>query len=197
MPINDYDNDVAQAVIHSSWCRRFNCHLHDTYYELIPSTGCSSCHVVCPVCFGALHAERGCNPTFACPAEGCENKIIGHCCFSPSVEKNRDGTLINNQPPIPGRREFHRKPDENIDAVRVYHNRTLEFQKQHIVLSTSFLSDNQKEFNTVSVEVPLEDHCEDYDEVMQMKLLAISTNGSTRIFGHISGSIRNQTKSCL
>ena len=155
-------------------CARCSNYLHDTYYDLLPSNDVLSCHVVCPVCFGALHAARGCNSTFACPATGCNNKIIGHCCFSPSVEKNIDGTLINTQSPIPGPTTYHAEPDKNIDAVRLYLDRSLTFQKEHIVISTSHLSESNKELRTVSVEVPYNDHCEEYNDELQNKLLAIS-----------------------
>lgn len=70
-----------------SMCGRF---LADNYYQLVPRDSEVSCHDVCPMCFGTLHATRGCKPYFDCPAESCNNIITGHICCFTFIEKGSD-----------------------------------------------------------------------------------------------------------
>jgi hypothetical protein len=151
-----------------SRCRRF---LADNYYQLLPRDIGTPCHDVCPMCFGELHAERGCNPSFVCPAKSCSNIITGHNCHSTFIEKSSDGDGHYTDQLFTETR--YEELDEHIDATRIYRNQPVDYQDDHILVTTSYLApDNATK--TASVNVPYRVHCEDYEDHVKTSLLVIS-----------------------
>jgi hypothetical protein len=63
--------------------------------------------------------------------------------------------------------------DEHIDATRIYCNQPVDYQDDHILVTTLYLApDNTTKM--VSVNAPYRVHCEDYEDHVKTSLLVIS-----------------------
>ena len=162
-----------------SMCGRF---LADNYYQLVPRDSEVSCHDVCPMCFGTLHATRGCKPYFDCPAESCNNIITGHICCFTFIEKGSDTDSTDSMSAKIG----YEGPDRHDDAIRLYKNQPIDYQRDHILITSSGMTPENKTFTT-SVNVPFNQHCEDYIDDVKNGLLAISKSLFHVLFTNMDG----------
>ena len=114
------------------------------YFELLHDVPEEPClpHCLCVSCFGENHASRGCQPCFVCPLNGCDERIIGHCCWQKTTKTIRtkivESKEVQRQPPV-----YIAGPSLTHDPCRYFCNRDEAFQKDHIMVSAQWRQPQQ------------------------------------------------------
>lgn len=139
---------------------------HSVFFDLIAGS-LEGCHVICPLCYCNSHAARG-SSRLHCPAKSCNNIIIGHR----SVQWGNEGRETSVDPPF-----MFQQPNPDLDAHRLFSYEPRSIQDNNIVLSASFIATGnggKRQLKSISAIVPTDTHCDEYDEILQKKLLAIA-----------------------
>lgn len=164
---------TLEEEIYCCSCKRG---LSDYHFQLLPRNNYNiSCHSVCPDCFGNLHANRGCSPYFDCPSVRCKNVIIGHHCHCSVQGRNANNEM---ELVLSTSTAKYKQPDKNIDAIRIYQDASCEYQEDHITIVTSFFQKKKKSEKgktiALAVNAPIGLNCEEYDNELQNRILAIA-----------------------